>query len=164
MNKSHFITEWTYTQNEWGEFVKIEKSNKKEDNLYYGIAILILAPVILMFARDTSFLTALLFSLPFAILLPFLRMKFSYPHLKKGIANPKVQIYSNQLLFNNKRIELTSNRKRIKSLKIIEAKNSRYLLEFDVQWLTGKGPTNDEFRVLIPNSKLEEAQELIKIF
>ena len=158
------LTEWTYTQNEWDEFVKIEKSNKKEDNLYYGIAILILAPVILMFARDTSFLTALLFSLPFAILLPYLRMKFSYPHLKKGIVNPRVHIYSNQLLFNNKRIELTSKRKRIKSLKIIEAKNNRYLLEFDVQWLTGKGPTNDEFRVLIPNSKLEEAQELIKKF
>lgn len=157
------LSHWKYTSKQWDKFVTIEKGNKKEDNIYFGIGIVILATITLMLFRGTSFFTALLFAVPFAILIPFLRMKFSYKHLKKGVKNPEVKITFNNLFINNHVIELQNKNKRVKSMKIIEEKNNIKLLEFDVQWLTRKGPTNDEFRILIPDDKLEEAQKLITL-
>jgi hypothetical protein len=160
----NLITEWNYSQKEWDEFVLIEKANKKEDSIYFGICILILGTIALMILRGTSFLVGLIFTIPFAILIPWLRMKFSYKHLKKGIKKPFVRIYTDHLLINTHRIELSGKIKRVKSLKIIDAKNDVKLLEFDVQWITRKGPTNDEFRILIPADKITEAEKLITAF
>lgn len=160
----NLITEWNYSQKEWDEFVVIEKANKKEDSIYFGIGILILGTIGLMILRQTSFFGGFIFAIPFAILIPWLRMKFSYKHLKKGVKNPSVKIYTDHLLINTHKIELSGKIKRVKSLKIIDAKNGKKLLEFDVQWMTRKGPTNDEFRVLIPTDKITEAEKLISTF
>jgi len=152
---------WHYTSKEWDDFVTIERANKKEDNYYFGIGIVILGTVGLMLLRDTGFWTALFFSLPLAILIPWLRMRFSYRYLKKGIQNPEVKIFHDSLLINSHKIELRSPKKRVKTLKILNTKQGMKLLEFDVQWITAKGPTNDEFRVPIPDDKEEEVQEII---
>lgn len=160
----NLITEWNYSQKEWDEFVVIEKANKKEDSIYFGIGILVLGTIGLMILRQTSFFGGFIFAIPFAILIPWLRMKFSYKHLKKGVKNPSVKIYTDHLLINTHKIELSGKIKRVKSLKIIDAKNGKKLLEFDVQWMTRKGPTNDEFRVLIPTDKITEAEKLISTF
>ena len=157
------LSYWKYTTKQWDEFVTIEKGNKKEDSIYFGIGIIILGTIGLMLLRQTSFLTALLFSVPLAILIPFLRMKFSYKHLKKGVQNPEVKITFNNLYINNHIVELQNKNKRVKSMKIIDAKNNLKLLEFNVEWLTRKGPTNDEFRILIPDDKIEEAEKLITL-
>lgn len=155
------ITEWSYSAEEWNEFVSIERSNKKEDSIYFGIGIVILGTIGLMFFRGVSVFTGILFSTPLAILIPLLRMKFSYRHLKKGIPNPRVQFFSDHILINSHKIELISSIKRIKSIKIVDIKNSeKQLLEFDVQWITRKGPTNDEFRFLIPENKFDEAEKM----
>ena len=133
------IAEWNYSQEEWNEFVRIERSNKKEDSIYFGIGIVIIGTLGVMFLRDTSFWTALAFSVPLAILIPFLRMTFSYKHLKKGISNAKVQFFSDFIRVNDHKIELLSSQKRIKSIKIIDTKDPmKHLLEFDVEWITRK--------------------------
>ena len=159
------LAEWAYTQEEWNEFVRLEKSNKKEDNIYFGIGIVILGTIGLIFFRGTGFFTGVLFSIPFAILIPLLRMKFSYKYLKKGIASPAVAFFHDHVNVNQHTIELTSSIKRVKSVKIIDIKsNGRQLLEFDVQWMTRKGPTNDEFRFLIPENKYEEAKKISRAY
>ncbi|MDD7915849.1 hypothetical protein [Polaribacter ponticola] len=168
MNKKELdfrlIAEWKYSIKEWNEFVVIEKENKKEDSVYFGIGILTLGTVMLMILRKTNLLTGVLFTISFAILIPWLRFKFSYKHLKKGVKNPSVKIYSDHLLINSHKIKLYGNKKRVKSLKIIKSKNNLNLLEFDVQWITSKGPINDEFRILIPNDKMIEAEKIIATF
>ena len=159
------IAEWNYSQEEWNAFVRIERSNKKEDSIYFGIGIVIIGTLGVMFLRDTSFWTALAFSVPLAILIPFLRMTFSYKHLKKGISNAKVQFFSDFIRVNDHKIELLSSQKRIKSIKIIDTKDpTKHLLEFDVEWITRKGPTNDEFRFLIPNGKMGEAERILNAY
>lgn len=160
---NNLLAHWKYSSKQWDEFVTIEKGNKKEDNIYFGIGIIILGTLGLMTFRNTSILIGLIFTVPFAILIPFLRMRISYRHLRKGIKNPEVKIYFDKLIVNNHTIELQGKRKRVKSMKIIEAKNNLKLLEFDVQWITGKGPTNDEFRILIPKDKIKEAEHLISL-
>lgn len=155
------LAEWTYTTKEWNDFVTTEIANKKEDNIYFGIGIAILGTVGLMLLRGVNLITGVLFSVPLAVLIPFLRMKFSYKHLKKGEKNPRIKIFTDCLIVNKHKIELTSSRKRVKSAKIITSKNNKKLLEIDVQWLTAKGPTNDEFRIPIPSEKEKEAQNII---
>jgi hypothetical protein len=160
--KSDVIRKWSYSTEEWNEFVQIERSNKKEDSLYFGIGIVILGTLGLIFFRNTSLWTGLLFSIPFAILIPILRMTFSYTHLKRGISDPSVAFHPDFIEVNGKKIELISSTKRIKSIKIIDVKNStRQFLEFDIQWITRKGPTHDEFRFLIPKDRMEEVQHII---
>ncbi|MDT7830951.1 hypothetical protein RQM59_01085 [Flavobacteriaceae bacterium S356] len=160
--QNKLLAYWQYDTRMWDEFVTIEKGNKREDNIYFGIGIAILGTIGLMFLRDTGFWMGLLFSIPLAILIPWLRMTFSYTHLKKGIKNPEVKIFRDFLLINNKKIALTGNRKRIKSLKVRDTKSGLKLLEFDIQWTTAKGSTNDEFRILIPESELTTIDELIQ--
>jgi len=162
--QSQLLAHWKYTNLEWNDFVDIEKANKKEDNLYFGVGIVIIGTLTLVFFRGTSILTGLLFSVPLAILIPLLRMKFSYKHLKKNVQNPQVKICSDYLEINEHKIDLYTSQKRVKNLKIIDATNNTNLLEFDIQWLTRKGPTNDEVRILIPSNKLEEAKSLVKKF
>lgn len=160
--QNNLLAYWQYDTQVWDEFVTIEKGNKREDNMYFGIGIVIIGTLGLMFLRDTGFWMGLLFSLPLAILIPWLRMTFSYTHLKKGIKNPEVKIFQDYLMINNKKIELKNVRKRIRSLKVRDTKKGLKLLEFDIQWVTAKGPTNDEFRILIPENKLETVEELIQ--
>lgn len=164
METENPLIEWHYSEQEWNEFVDIEKANKKEDNIYFGIAILLIVPFGLMYYRDTTYLIGILFAIPFAFLIPFLRMKFSYKHLQKNVLKPHVLIFNDYMMINYHKIEVASKRRRIKSLKIIDAKNNKKLLEVDIQWATRKGPTNDEFRILIPEKKLSEAEKLIEDF
>lgn len=163
-NHPELLLEWKYSRKEWDDFVTLEKANKKEDNIYFGFGILVLGTIGLMLFRSTSFFTGLLFAAPLAILIPFLRMKFSYKHLKKGVEKPYLKIYNNFLIVNNTKIEVANKNKRIRSLKIVPTKNNLNLLEVDIQWLTRKGPTNDEFRFLIPKNKLTEAKKLVTLF
>lgn len=152
------------TLREWDLFVAIEKKNKLEDNVYLGIGVLILGTVGLLFFRNTNFWTALLFAVPLAILLPAIRMFLGYPHLKKGVQHPKVDIFNNYLLINGRKIETQEKGKSLKSVKILPSKKGVSLLEFDIWWGTSKGKTGDQFRVPIPENQQEEAERIVKIF
>lgn len=114
-----------------------------------------------MFLRDVYFLIALGISIPFAILIPFLQQKLNYKYLVKDVDNPKVKIYDKFLKIYEHSIEFISDQRRLKSLKIIEASTGMHLLEFTIEWITRKGPTNDEYRIPIPKDKMEEAEQLI---
>ncbi|MAD96449.1 MAG: hypothetical protein CMB99_03890 [Flavobacteriaceae bacterium] len=161
MQPSNLIAHFTYTQSFWNDYVTVELKNKKEDNYYFAFAIAILCTGGLMFLRDTTFLVALAFSLPFAILIPYLRQKLNYKYLVKNPPNPEVKIFDKFLKINNHSIEFRSDQRRLKGIKLIEASNGMNLLEFDIQWITRKGPTNDEYRIPIPKENLEDAQKII---
>lgn len=155
---------WTFSSDMWNRYVAIEKRNKKEDNFYLGIGILVLCTPGLMLLRNTSFLTALMFAVPLAFLLPWLRMQFGNPHLKSVSTESIVEIYPDYLIINNKKIDLYGKRKWLKDMKIIETNNAFKLLEFTIEWNTRKGNTNDETRIPIPKGKELKALELIEFY
>ena len=161
MKPSNLLAHFTYKRSFWNDYVEVEKKNKKEDNYYFAFAIAILCTGGLMLLRDVTFLVALGFALPFAILLPYLRQRLNYKYLVKDVDNPEVKIFDKFLKINDHTIEFISDQRRLKSLKLIEAPNGMQLLEFDIQWITRKGPTNDEYRIPIPEDKMEEAEQLI---
>lgn len=162
MKPNNLIAHFKYSTQFWNDYVTIERKNKKEDNFYFGLAISILCTAGLMLFRNTTFLMALLFAIPFAILLPWLRQKFSYGYLKKGIKNPEVKVFEKFLRINSQTIEFRNDQRRLKNIRLIETASGMHLLEFDVQWLTRKGPTNDEYRIPIPEDKIAIANTLIE--
>lgn len=155
---------WTFSNETWKKFIVIEKANKKEDNIYFGIGILVLCTPGLMLMRSTSFFTALLFSIPLALLIPWLRQLFSNPHLKSHTGESIVKIYPDYLIINNKKIDLYGKNKWLKDMKIIETSENFKLLEFTIEWSTRNGNTNDETRIPIPTNKIEKAKELIEFY
>lgn len=162
MKPGNLLAHWTYSAKDWNHYVTIEKKNKKEDNFYFGCGIVMICTVGLVAFRNVNFLIGLAFAIPFAILIPWLRMKISYKYLKKGVKNPEVKIFDKFLKINHHTIEFKNEQRRLKNIQLIEAPDESMLLEFDIQWITRKGPTNDEYRVLIPKDKLEEAAQIIK--
>ena len=161
MASSLLLISWNYSTEEWNQFVITERKNKKEDNLYMAIGIIILGTVGIMVLRGGSFWISFAIATTIAFLIYGLRMLLSYQHLKKGVQHPKVDIYSDHLLFNNhKKVVLQGENRTIKSVKIIETKSGMNLLEFTVQWNTRKGPTHDEFRVLIPKNQKAAAETI----
>lgn len=161
---NQILETWTFSNEQWKKFVKIEKKNKKEDNIYFAIGILILCTPMLMVLRGTNFITALLFTSPLAILIPWLRQKFGNPHLKEHKGESTVKIFPEYLIVNNKKIDLYGNRKWIKDMRIIETSENFKLLEFTIEWSTRKGNTNDETRIPIPKNKEQRAKELIEFY
>lgn len=161
---NNILDTWTFQSQDWKKFVAIEKKNKKEDNIYFAIGILVLCTPGLMIFRNTSFLTALLFSIPLALLIPWLRQQFSNPHLKNHNGESIVKIYPNYLLINSKKIDLYGKRKWLKDMRVIETTDNFKLLEFTIEWNTRNGNTNDETRIPIPNGKEGKALELIEFY
>ncbi len=160
---SKLLANWTYTPSEWNSYVKITKKLKLEDHIYFGFGILILCTPGLMWIKGTSFFTAILFSAPLALLIPWLRFRFGSPHLKSTKTASYIKIHTNFLNINGQKIPLEGPKKWVKNIKIIEHKEW-FLLEFDIAWNTHKGTTNDETRIPIPPSKLQKALELIDTF
>jgi hypothetical protein len=161
---NEILDTWTFSSEDWNKFVVIEKKNKKEDNIYFGIGIIVLCTPGLMILRGASFFTALIFAIPLAFLLPWLRMKFMNSHLKKVSRKTIIKIYPDYLLINNKKIDLYQKKKWLKDMKIIETNEDFKLLEFTIEWNTRNGNTNDETRIPIPLDKLEKAKELIEFY
>lgn len=161
---NQILDTWTFSNEQWQKFINIEKKNKREDNIYFGIGILILSTPMLMILRDTNFMTSLLFTAPLAILIPWLRQQFGNPHLKNHIGESIVKIYPDYLIINDKKIDLYGKRKWIKNMKIIETTSDFKLLEFTIEWNTRKGNTNDETRIPIPKNKEQKAKELIEFY
>jgi hypothetical protein len=160
VSNPEMIAEWKFDSETWNKFVSIEKKNKKQDNLYFGLGILIIGVPALMFLRDASIWVSLAIVVPLAVLIPFLRQKFAYKHLKAH-DNPNIKFYRNFMVINGNKIELFSDKRRIKSTSIFE-KEGMLFLELTIEWITGKGPTNDEFRVPVPNNDENIANKLLE--
>jgi len=155
---------WEFTALEWNAFTHEAKLLKNDDNLYFGLGILIVGISYLMFFRDTSFTIATAFVLPFALLLPFLRYKIALKKLQKTQSNVTITFYDNYLDMNGKRVDLfTKNKKWITFMQILESDQGCPPL-LEIAWSTRNGNMFDEIRVPIPANKMEKAKELIEYY
>ncbi len=60
-SNTELLESWSYTETEWNQYISTSKNLKKEDNIYMGIAILIIGIPVLMLSRDTGFFIACAF-------------------------------------------------------------------------------------------------------
>lgn len=161
---NNYLDTWEISPNEWNSFIKEAKSLKKEDNIYLGIATLIVGIPFLMFSKKITFLMTLFFVIPFAILVPWARNKISTAHLKPIKNKTIVEFYTHYITINKRRIDLYADKKWIKNMKIIDGKNGLKLMEIEIAWAARKGDTFDETRIPIPTNKLERAEGLIDFY
>lgn len=155
---------WEFSSIEWNAFEKTGTALKKEDNMYMAIGVLIVGIPFLMLKRDASFFTAVLFVIPFAILIPWLRYKLTLSYLKPKPKTVTVQFYPDFILINDEKKVLFSKNRWIKNMKIIDDTNEKKLLEIDIAWSTRKGNTFDELRIPIPPDKASKAEMLIAFY
>ena len=155
---------WTYSPELWRQFLKIERKNKREDNIYTFIGAMILCVPGLMLMRGTSFLVALMFSLPMAIIFSFGRQWYVMSKMKGGLSKPEVRIEHDTLWYGNKKIPIFNKKRWIKDLRLIHHVSGMELLEFSIGWTTSKGPTFDEYRVPILEEHKADAELLIAYF
>lgn len=156
---------WNFTSEEWNAFTNEAKLLKNEDNIYFGIGILIVGIPYLMFFRNTTFILATAFVLPFAIALPYLRFIIALRNIKPTKKPASIKFYKNYIDMNGKHIELFNDKKWIKFMQILESdKGLPPLLEIEIAWNTRNGNTFDETRVPIPLDKMEKAKELIEFY
>ena len=163
MNASTLLDTWTFSPIEWNTFVQFARKRKRSDHLYFGIGIFLIGIPVLMFFRNTSFLMALVFTIPFTLLVPWLRMKVSNSYLKETQLLAIVAFYSEYADMNGKKIVLYAKNKWIKDIRIL-TNDGQAILEITVAWRTAKGNTNEELLFPIPNNKLEKAAELITYY
>ena len=100
------LARWEFTPNEWEVYSNTAAMLKKDDNLYFGIGILLVGVPYLMFFRGTSLLIALAFVVPFAVALPFLRNKIALSKIKKTEQNAYLSFYPKYIDLNGNKIEL----------------------------------------------------------
>lgn len=163
-NSKDYLDTWTFSAEEWKLFKNEASFLKKEDNIYMAIATLIVGIPFLMLSRKITILMSLFFVIPFAILVPYVRYRIAINHLKFSGNFAIIEFYSEHILINGKKIELFSDTKWIKNMKIIDGENGLKILEIDIAWSTRKGNTFDETRVPIPIDKLERAKALIEFY
>ena len=157
------LVTWHYSPEEWNTAITVARNLKKEDNYYYAFAILVGSIIVLMLTRDVSFLTALLFAIPFAVFIPYIRFKIVTKKLTPTKSDSFVVFYKNFINFNDTLIELYAENRWIKNMKII-TENSINFIEVDIAWSTRRGNTFDEYRIPIPNEQLTKAEELINLY
>ena len=89
-----FLDSWTFSAKDWNLFTKEATSLKKEDNIYMAIATILIGIPILMISRNTTFLISLLFVVPFAILIPWIRYVLAVKYLKLASNTSIIEFYS----------------------------------------------------------------------
>lgn len=159
-----YLDTWTFSAKEWNLFTSEATSLKKEDNIYMAIATLIVGIPFLMLSRKITILMSLFFVIPFAVLVPYVRYRIAIKKLKLSTNKAIIEFYSEYLQINGKKVELFTNNRWIKNMKIIDGKNGLKLLEIEIAWSARKGDTFDETRVPIPFDKLERAEALIEYY
>lgn len=155
------LVHWTFSTEEWNQFIVLEKRRRLESSIYEGIGIIVLGTIVIMLARESVFSIALSVSAVIALIIGFLRYFLNMKSYGKTLHKNEVTITRQSVLINDKLNSYRSDNIRLEKIKLIEG--SPDVLEFTLAWLTSKKKKAfDEMRVPIPKGKKEEAKQLIQ--
>ncbi len=156
------LAHWTFTAEEWKQFMALEKRTRLESSIYEGIGIVILGTIVIMLAREAVFWIALSVSTVIAVIIAFLRYSLNMKSYGPMLGKNEVTITKQSILINDK---LNPYRSDTIWLDKLEFKaGAPDVLEFTLAWHNRrKQKVTDEKRVPIPKEKIEEAKQLIPI-
>jgi hypothetical protein len=153
---------WTFSAEEWKQFMALEKRTRLESSIYEGIGIIILGTFVIMLARDADFLIALSVSSVIAVIIAFLRYSLNMKSFGPMLPNNEVTITKQSVLINDKLNPIRSDTIWLDKLEL--KAGAPDVLEFTLAWHNRrKQKVTDEIRIPIPSEKKYEAQQLIPI-
>ncbi len=154
------MAHWQYSNEEWTRFMKWERSRRKTSSTVEAFLIIILGSLVLRSLRDASWPEAIAISGAFTVIYWTGKYYISMNSIGKRKSN-EVILTSRSVIINGKVNSFSDGLYWLNKVELIEEKDIS-VLQFEYGWNTRKGPSSEEIRVPVPNSKIEEARELIK--
>lgn len=158
------LAHWSIDRDTWNAFCTNEKKYRKEDNIYFFIAFLVIGTIVLLLTRGASlfggiFIAALIGGITVAA-----RKKVALKKLQVAHGVPLfVTVGKRHVILNGILYPINTDRMRTGKVRLI-SDSTPIILEFTLYWPTRKGETFDEFRLPLPPDALAQAQAVLAYF
>jgi hypothetical protein len=156
------LAHWQYSNEEWKRFMKWERRRRKTSSTIEAVLLIVLGSLVLRSLRDASWTEAIGISGAFAVIYWIGKYYISMNSIGKNRSN-EVILTSRSVIINGKVNSFSDGLYWLEKIELIEEKDIS-VIEFVYAWNTRKGPSTEEIRIPIPNNKLAEAKEIIKLY
>ncbi|NUM32551.1 MAG: hypothetical protein HUU47_09550 [Bacteroidetes bacterium] len=160
--KPDIIANWHYTIPEWKKMTKEERVRRTKEGIWLSIFIGAAGTLVLMWSRDANLGIALFISFFIGILISVLKIVISSNEMKMT-KNNNIIFTTNALIINGKFKTINDVDVNLEYLKFVKHELGNFI-EFSLQWATRRGPTNDQFRILIPEKYKDEAKQIFEYY
>ena len=160
--KPDIIATWNYTKTEWNLMTKEETKRRLKEGIWVTLGIGLIGGWVIHTSRDASFITAFIFSLGIGIFLSLLKTLIAN-NLFKSAKNNTILITSNALIINNQFKTIKDIDIELEYVKLIKLDENSFI-EFSLKWLTRRGATNDQIRILVPKANEIEIEKVLSYF
>ncbi|TAL51794.1 MAG: hypothetical protein EPN92_00140 [Chitinophagaceae bacterium] len=154
------LARWMYSVDEWKQFINGERKERKTSVIIEIILITVLAGFLLHYNRDVSWPLSFSISLFVALLIGWLRYRFTLKSVSfSGKKMPEVIITPDAVLVNGHFNRFYGNNLWLGKVDVKDT-GKMNVLEITYCWLTRTGETSEEIRIPIPKGKIREAIEV----
>jgi len=160
--KPDILATWNYTKEEWKLMTKEETTRRLKEGIWVSLSVGLLAGYILYRYKDTTFLFGFLFSLCIGIFISLVKVLISNNLMMLRKSN-SIIITTNVLIINGKFKTISDNDINLEYIKILKI-NANIFMEFSLQWLTRRGLTNDQMRILVPYKYQNEIEKVLDYY
>jgi len=162
MSDIEIIAIWEYTAFEWKIMRRAESRRKAKEGIWVSVLVGLLGGWSLKASGMLNLGTALLLAFIIGQVFSLVKVALSNNLFALKSKN-KIVISASALLVNEKFKSINDRDIHLKHVKeIIDGKF--HFIEFSLEWMTRRGPTNDQFRIYVPNRYLNEIQKVLHFF
>jgi hypothetical protein len=163
-NPVNILARWSYSKEEWQQFLKWEKKERKTNSLVEAAVLAVLGIIVLRNLEETSWTIAIGVSVFIGTIYWIGKYFLSMGSIGRS-ANAEVIITNRSVIINGKVNTFIDGQYSLKEVKLKEDA-SPAIIEFIYTWQTRNPnlPSQDEIRIPVPKNKLPEAIELVKRF
>ncbi len=156
------IANWNYTKEEWKCMTQMETRRRLKEGIWVSMLVGVLGGLFLSWTRELSYTFSFSFALAFGILVALLKVAFSNNVFLLS-NNNRVIITPNALLINHNFKTISDSSIGLEYIKLVKLPPYTFI-EFSLEWNTRKGPTNDQFRILVPLRYENEIETVLQDF
>lgn len=159
----HILARWIYTTEQWQQFMKWEKKERKTENIIVMILVLIFGTFLLRAGREAPWWAAVTVSVVIAVLYGVISYAVSLNALRQTTKNAEVIITKDAVMINGHYNRLRGENLWFEGVEMKHHEMFKYL-EFTTGHTTRSGNAKNELRIPIPPGREVEANSLVNEF
>lgn len=153
---------WHYGVDEWKQFVKWEKKDRKMSAFVTGMLVVLIGAIFVKLQRDATWGMALLVATLIGTIYAFVVYLMGMSSLKGTFKKqPEIRIAPTVILINGVLNVFSDEDRKVHAITILE-KADPMVLEIVYKFYTARGASQDELHIPIPKGKLGEAVRLVE--
>lgn len=160
--KPDIIAHWHYSLEEWLFMTSSEVRRRLKEGIWVSLFIGAIGGFILYKFRGANFFFGCLFALAIGALVSWLKISVAKGEFRRRKEN-EIIFTTNALLINGVFKTIQSNDIQLEYVKKVES-GIHTFLEFSLQWMTRKGVTNDQIRILVPQKYQNEIGQILDYY